>query len=384
MSGRRSARTGSISSSATSRPSCCARASCSPTSARADDGWEVLREVAEDERRLRDGARWSYCRDFGGTRLIVLDSRCGRVLEEGRRSILDDAEWEWLERHLEGDFDHLLIATSDPVVLAPGAPSRRALGRGDRRRGLGPAAARSWGSGFAAPPTSTTGPRSATSFERLMGLLARAGGGRVRPGAGLDHVAIRRRPPRLSGRARVSRDATGSRAASGRRSARRTATRSRAASARRSKLGDSAARRAIFRGLARLAGVAREPVRWRLVEGPFYDNQVATPDDRRAAPLSCGSSARSAIRRSTIANSTRRSTGRLSEAQRGRSESPVSIGWPSRRQVPTPPLPTWTTCVEALALEDRGGEARALAAAADGGDRPVARAARRARSGSSA
>jgi hypothetical protein len=29
-------------------------------------------------------------------------------------------------------------------------------------------------------------------------------------------------------------------------------------------------------GLARLAGVAREPVRWRLVEGPFYDNQVGT------------------------------------------------------------------------------------------------------------
>ena len=35
--------------------------------------------------------------------------------------------------------------------------------------------------------------------------------------------------------------------------------------------------------------------------------------------------------------------------------------------------PTWRTCVEALALQDRGGEAAALAAAADRRDRPVAR-----------
>jgi hypothetical protein len=37
--------------------------------------------------------------------------------------------------------------------------------------------------------------------------------------------------------------------------------------------------------LARLAGVHRERVRWKLVEGPFYDNQVATLvlDGRRAA-----------------------------------------------------------------------------------------------------
>jgi hypothetical protein len=31
----------------------------------------------------------------------------------------------------------------------------------------------------------------------------------------------------------------------------------------------------VFEALARLAGVPRERVRWRLVEGPFYDNQVA-------------------------------------------------------------------------------------------------------------
>src|SRR5829696_7861668 len=79
-----------------------------------EDGWPAL------ERDVSDGARWSYCRDLEGTRLIVIDSRCGRILEEGSRSILDDAEWKWLEDHLHGDFDHLLIGTSDPVVLAPG------------------------------------------------------------------------------------------------------------------------------------------------------------------------------------------------------------------------------------------------------------------------
>ncbi len=42
------------------------------------------------------------------------------------------------------------------------------------------------------------------------------------------------------------------------------------------RFGNSRAGAGIGRGLARLAGVSREPVRWRLVEGPFYDNQVAT------------------------------------------------------------------------------------------------------------
>jgi hypothetical protein len=40
--------------------------------------------------------------------------------------------------------------------------------------------------------------------------------------------------------------------------------------------GNSTVGAAAGRGLARLAGVRREPVRWRLVEGPFYDNQVGS------------------------------------------------------------------------------------------------------------
>lgn len=65
------------------------------------------------------GVRWSFCRDFGRTRAIFIDSRAGRVLEEDRRAIVDDEEWEWIVEHAGGDFDHLLIATTVPWLLSP-------------------------------------------------------------------------------------------------------------------------------------------------------------------------------------------------------------------------------------------------------------------------
>jgi hypothetical protein len=86
----------------------------------ADDGGPALREFAFRADRTTDGSRWSYCRDLGGTRLVVIDSRAARVLREGRRSMVDDDEWDWVEQHATGGFDHLLLATSLPFVLAPG------------------------------------------------------------------------------------------------------------------------------------------------------------------------------------------------------------------------------------------------------------------------
>ena len=51
-------------------------------------------------------------------------------------------------------------------------------------------------------------------------------------------------------------------------------------------LGDSRVPAGAFKALARLAGAPQERVRWRLVEGPFYDNQVATLTlDGRSAAL---------------------------------------------------------------------------------------------------
>jgi hypothetical protein len=47
----------------------------------AGDATRVLREFAFRADREVEGTRWSYQRDFGRTRLVVIDSRCGRVLD---------------------------------------------------------------------------------------------------------------------------------------------------------------------------------------------------------------------------------------------------------------------------------------------------------------
>jgi PhoD-like phosphatase len=112
------------------------------------DGERVLRGFAMRADRETSGVRWSYCRDLGRTRLLVIDSRAGRVLEEGRRSMVDEAEWAWIEEHATGGFDHLLIASSLPWLLgvgmhyveawseavAGGAWGRRLAGLGERAR----------------------------------------------------------------------------------------------------------------------------------------------------------------------------------------------------------------------------------------------------------
>jgi len=81
---------------------------------------ELVRDFARTAAREIAGARWSFCRDFGRTRLVVVDSRAGRVLAEGRRQMLSDAEWDWVEDRFTGDFDHLIVGTSLPFMLAPG------------------------------------------------------------------------------------------------------------------------------------------------------------------------------------------------------------------------------------------------------------------------
>jgi phosphodiesterase/alkaline phosphatase D-like protein len=85
-----------------------------------EDGGEILREFARRADRDSTTTRWSYHRDFGRTRLVVVDSRASRVLEPGHRSMLDEEEWAWLEEVATGDFDHLLIASSLPILLTRG------------------------------------------------------------------------------------------------------------------------------------------------------------------------------------------------------------------------------------------------------------------------
>ncbi len=73
--------------------------------------------------------RWSYVRDFDTqARLVVVDSRAARQLEEGDRALLDPDEAAWLDDHLRGDVDHLLVATSLPFLLARGLHHLEAFG----------------------------------------------------------------------------------------------------------------------------------------------------------------------------------------------------------------------------------------------------------------
>jgi PhoD-like phosphatase len=87
----------------------------------AADGAEVLRRFArhaDAEADGADGTMWSYRRDFGRVRLVVIDSRCGRVLSEGRRLMISAAEFGWVADQVDdGDYDHLVVGTSLPWLL---------------------------------------------------------------------------------------------------------------------------------------------------------------------------------------------------------------------------------------------------------------------------
>lgn len=65
------------------------------------------------------GAQWSFARDLGPLRLVVVDSRSGRSLADDRREMLDDGEWDWLTEQIRGSAgrQHLVVATSLPFAL---------------------------------------------------------------------------------------------------------------------------------------------------------------------------------------------------------------------------------------------------------------------------
>ena len=87
----------------------------------AADGTQLLETFARAADREADGAKgtmWSYRRDFGSVRLLVIDSRCGRILADGRRSMVSDAEFEWIERQAtDGPVEHFVVVTSMPWLL---------------------------------------------------------------------------------------------------------------------------------------------------------------------------------------------------------------------------------------------------------------------------
>jgi hypothetical protein len=84
------------------------------------DAGTRLRKWAQTWDRESAASRWAFYRDFGKTRLLVVDSRAARVLNDEQREMIDEEEWDWLIEHSLGDFDHLVIASTLPVFMAHG------------------------------------------------------------------------------------------------------------------------------------------------------------------------------------------------------------------------------------------------------------------------
>ena len=109
----------------------------SPNELAADETWGKVRQQGDAAAVLADlayradqrapGIRWSFSRTFGTTgsgtggrvRVVVLDSRSRRVVD-GKRLIADAEEWHWFTEAVRGDWEHVVLATSVPPLLPRG------------------------------------------------------------------------------------------------------------------------------------------------------------------------------------------------------------------------------------------------------------------------
>lgn len=82
--------------------------------------------------------RWSYTRNLGESRLIMIDSRAARELHPDRRSMLDADEMAWLDGQMRGDCRHLFVGTSLPFLLPPGLHDFEAMNEVMAQHGWGP------------------------------------------------------------------------------------------------------------------------------------------------------------------------------------------------------------------------------------------------------
>ncbi|HHX86027.1 MAG TPA: alkaline phosphatase family protein [Actinomycetales bacterium] len=68
----------------------------------------------------RGAAQWSFHRDFGRVRVVMLDVRASRHLDPEDRRVMDHHEWEWTRQVcLDADVDHLVIGSSLPAFMIP-------------------------------------------------------------------------------------------------------------------------------------------------------------------------------------------------------------------------------------------------------------------------
>ncbi|MEV4834990.1 alkaline phosphatase D family protein [Nonomuraea sp. NPDC049486] len=84
------------------------------------DGAAELDAFASQADAEPSSNRWSYSRDLGHARLIMIDTRCARQLTPGDRRMLDPSEWAWLEEELAKPAERLIIGSSIPFLLPEG------------------------------------------------------------------------------------------------------------------------------------------------------------------------------------------------------------------------------------------------------------------------
>ncbi|MDP8969455.1 MAG: alkaline phosphatase D family protein [Actinomycetota bacterium] len=238
----------------------------------ADDAGTVLRPFAYQADREAAGARWSYHRDFGRSRLVVIDSRCGRVLDGDQREMLDEEEWDWLERHVRGDFDHLLLATSLPYLLLPAIHDLEAWNEAVCAGAWGRAAARVGEvirQGIDLEHWAAFG----TSFNRLAGLIEQVGAGKS--GAAPASIVMLSGDVHHAYLARVvNPDLVSSPVFQAVCSPVRNPLQPTVRRAYQAAVSRPAA--LIARGLARAARVPRPALRWEITQGPVFNNQIAS------------------------------------------------------------------------------------------------------------
>jgi hypothetical protein len=240
-----------------------------------DDAGSILRDYAWKADREVKGTRWSFCRDIGQARLVMIDSRAGRVLEPGSRSMVDEDEFGWIEEHARGGCDHLLIGSSLPLLLAPGMHYLEAWNEAGCDGAWGPLAAEvgeSVRQGLDLEHWAAFG----ESLERMMEVVKAVGTGeRGEPPATIvalsgdvHHAYLAEIGfPRGTGMRSSAWQATCSPFRNPLDKSERRAMRFMAS--------EPAAR--LMRALARSAGVEDPPFRWRYAhDEPWFDNQVAT------------------------------------------------------------------------------------------------------------
>ncbi|PWI18671.1 alkaline phosphatase [Streptomyces sp. Act143] len=241
---------------------------------RTPDGTEELRAFAGKADADRSSVRWSYRRDFGRVRLLMVDTRAARVLDEEHRAMLDPGEAEWLREQALADresYDHLLLGTSLPWLLPhlvhDAETWNAALCRGER----GARWAR-FGEDLRRRADLEHWAAFPASFDALAGLIAEAGSGPGAPAtvlvlSGDVHHAYVAEPAWRSGGpdARVL-QLTCSPVHNSIPLSMRLGFR----------FGWSAAARFLGRRFAGHAGCPRPPVNWRRTGGPWFGNQLMT------------------------------------------------------------------------------------------------------------